>query len=263
MRFWGKLLGFLFGFMLGHIFGALLGLWLGHKFDTALQSQYDMDDLYKDQSVGRQDEYFYATFSVMGHIAKAKGVVTDQEIKVASHFMDKMALHGEARKKAQAAFNDGKKSGYALHETLRSFRRLSQGRRDLLQVFLEVQLQAAFADNELHPAEKKILHHIAREMGFSNFELERLLNMLEAERRFHEQKQRGSKRDELANAYEILGVSATASDNEVKRAYRKLMNQHHPDKLVAKGLPAEMMELAKAKAQDIQQAYELIKKNRA
>jgi len=262
VRFWGKLLGLVFGFMFGHIFGAILGLWLGHKFDLGLQNKNTIEGLNYDR-IGRQDEYFYATFSVMGHIAKAKGVVTDQEIQVAIHFMDKMALHGEARTKAQAAFADGKRSGFALEKTIQSFRRLTQGRRDLLQLFLEVQLQAAFADNELHPSEKRILHLIAKELGFSNFELERLLNMLEAERRFHQKKQQRSTRDDLADAYEILGTEATASDSEVKKSYRKLMNQHHPDKLVAKGLPPEMMELAKSKTQDIQHAYETIKKARA
>ena len=62
--------------------------------------------------------------------------------------------------------------------------------------------------------------------------------------------------------YDRLGVSKDASQDEIKRAYRKLMSEHHPDKLVAKGLPPEMMEMAKQKAQEIQKAYELIKEKK-
>ena len=66
----------------------------------------------------------------------------------------------------------------------------------------------------------------------------------------------------ITDAYHLLGINAEATDQEVKRAYRKLMNEHHPDKLVAKGLPPEMMEIANRKAQDIQAAYDRVKSER-
>ncbi|MBS2140066.1 DnaJ domain-containing protein [Escherichia coli] len=70
------------------------------------------------------------------------------------------------------------------------------------------------------------------------------------------QPKRGPKMEDACN---VLGVKPTDDATTIKRAYRKLMSEHHPDKLVAKGLPPEMMEMAKQKAQEIQQAYELIK----
>ncbi|CAE6883065.1 Regulatory DnaK co-chaperone. Direct interaction between DnaK and DjlA is needed for the induction of the wcaABCDE operon [Vibrio sp. B1FIG11] len=72
--------------------------------------------------------------------------------------------------------------------------------------------------------------------------------------------QQASQADQLADAYKILDVSSDADGKTVKRAYRKLMNEHHPDKLMAKGLPPEMMNVAKEKSQEIQNAYDLIKK---
>ena len=86
--------------------------------------------------------------------------------------------------------------------------------------------------------------------------------MVQAQQEFAYQQGRGSKtppQSTLKAAYQVLGVAETASDAEVKKAYRRLMNQHHPDKLVAKGLPEEMMKLATEKTQEIKNAYEQIK----
>jgi len=86
--------------------------------------------------------------------------------------------------------------------------------------------------------------------------------MIIAGAQFHQGQSGKSAQSQLDNAYKVLGVSTQASEKDVKNAYRKLMSQHHPDKLVAKGLPPEMMEVAKQKTQDIQGAYELITKNK-
>ena len=66
----------------------------------------------------------------------------------------------------------------------------------------------------------------------------------------------------LEDAYAVLGVTANDDEKAIKRAYRKRMSEHHPDKLASKGLPEQAMEIAKNKAQDIQAAYELIKERR-
>jgi DnaJ like chaperone protein len=151
----------------------------------------------------------------------------------------------------------------------------SGGRFDLLQFFLELQVSAAFADGSLHPSERQVLHKIAQGLGFSSEQLERRLQMQEAAFRFQQQGgnfgghqghgqssgwQQASQQNQLADAFKVLGVSESADGKEVKKAYRKLMNEHHPDKLMAKGLPPEMMNVAKEKSQEIQNAYDLIKK---
>lgn len=219
----------------------------------------------------RQAEFFNACFATMGHMAKAKGRVTENEIRVASTIMDRMGLQGESRRQAQDAFRDGKEDNFPLEATLNRVRSRA-GRADLLQFFLELQIQAAFADGELHPKERELLHVIARYLGFSEAQLEQRLQMQEAAFRFqqggfHHQQQGGSfkappTRDQLADAFKVLGVNDEASAQEVKRAYRKQMNEHHPDKLAAKGLPPEMMEIAKQKTQELQAAYDLIRKEK-
>ncbi len=268
MRIWGKVLGFMFGFMFGKWAGAILGLYIGHRFDRSMSQDFSNQGgfskffMNKD-SFANQAVFFHAVFSVYGHIAKASGQVTPQEIAAASGLMDKMGLAGDKRKEAQAAFSEGKSNDFPLEQTLTSFKKSAFGQRDILQLFLEVQLQAAFADGELHPKERQILHVVAKHLGFSSRDLDRLLQQLDAQMKFHRQRASSSQSGpSIKDAYDILGVNADADDNTVKKAWRKQMAQHHPDKLAAKGLPPEMLEIANQKAQDIQAAYEKIKAQR-
>ena len=150
MRIWGKILGFLFGFMLSKtLFGALLGLWLGHLFDRGRGFNFNGLSGGKEDEVSRQAAFFYTTFSVMGHVAKAKGQVTSHEIAFTNAYMDKLGLSNELRQQAQDAFREGKSSSFPLKDRLVKFKRLMGNRHDLLLMFLEIQIQVAFSDGEL------------------------------------------------------------------------------------------------------------------
>jgi len=132
-------------------------------------------------------------------------------------------------------------------------------------MFVEIQLYAVYADGALHPAEQQVLAHICTVLGFSRLEFAALQARARAEHEFagtQREHSRATSRDALAEAYAVLGLTAQADDDEVKKAYRRLMNQNHPDKLMAKGLPAEMLKIATRKTQQIKQAYEQIKQAR-
>lgn len=282
MNFIGKLIGVIVGFKFGGFFGAIFGCFLGHLADKKLYELGNVGSSLFGKKVSRQSLFMQTTFAVMGHLSKAKGRVTTEDIQLATAIMDRMQLSHEQRQVAQDAFNRGKAADFPIRQAIREFRVGCGQRRDLLRMFLEIQIQVALSDEELHPNEKEILFIVAEELGYSSIQFEQMLAMIYAARQFsqgggfyyqyqqyqqqgyqqHSGGYQGTRQSSsgptLEDAYRVLGVSANDEREVVKRAYRKLMNEHHPDKLVAKGLPEEMMEMAKEKAQQIQAAYDLI-----
>ena len=273
MPFWGKLLGLIFGFMFLKIPGAILGLIVGHLFDRAYSQDFNklggFGRFFTDQSgLKQQAIFFHSLFAALGHLAKSDGQVTPREIQLASALMDEMQLQGDARREAQQAFREGKASDYPITDTLKTLYDNCHGRRDILQVFLEILIEAAFADGNVTLGEKRVLDKVAKALGFKKHDLDYLIAAYDAQRRFRQraggQNQQASydETHSLSDAYQILGVSEKDDDKAVKRAYRKRMSEHHPDKLAAKGLPEQALEMAKNKTQDIQAAYEIIKNHR-
>lgn len=260
--FWGKLIGGVCGYLIGGVWGALVGVFLGQQVDRAMSGFAGglPPGLSGLGHAEVQQTFFETAFSVMGHVAKADGRVSEQEIALARQIMTQLGLSEESRLKAMNLFNAGKQEDFDLDGTLKRFQRTTQLARNLRQMFLEIQLHAAYADGELHAAEHKLLLHICDVLGFSVGDLGRLEAMIRAER--HAAKGGKVEQVSLEDAYPILNIQASATDAEVKRAYRRLTNQHHPDKLVAKGLPDEMMKLAQEKTREIRAAYERIKESR-
>ena len=259
MSWWGKVIGGAFGFMFGGALGAVLGAAFGHQFDKGVKRVGDEHSAPGDTE-RVQLAFFTATFSVMGHMAKADGQVTRDEIALAEGVMARMDLAPQMRQAARRLFNEGKRSDFPLDDVLDQFRREAHRRRNLLRMFLEIQLQAALADGNLHTAERRVLERICDHLGLARAELDALEAMFRAGN--HHQQTRPTQRPILADAYAILGVEKKATDAEVKRAYRRLLSQHHPDKLVAKGLPEEMMKMATEKTHEIRQAYEAVREAR-
>lgn len=264
MSWVGKFLGGTFGFLMGGPLGAILGASIGHQFDSGLDGITDAERMNFNPGDQQrvQTAFFTATFSVMGHIAKADGQVSKSEIELAKRVMDEMMLAKEMRQTAINLFEQGKAEDFPLDDVLHQFRKECHRRRSLIQMFLEIQIQAALADGILDNQEETLLLHICGQIGVSRFDFQRIKIQLQAQSRFHQQGRHAPNRPQqpnLEDAYAVLGIDKSASDSEVKKAYRRLMSQHHPDKLVAKGLPESMMTIAKQKTQQTRKAYETIR----
>jgi len=255
MSWWGKLIGGAVGYMIGGLIGAVIGVFLGHKLDSGVRRL-----TYQRYSGGGSQErvrkaFFTATFSVMGYVAKSDGRVSEAEIKIANALMGQMQLSEEQRVQARELFTQGKQADFDVNAVVDQFRYACHRRLNLIRMFLEIQIQAALADGAIHEIEKTVLADIAQQLGFPRFQFEQLLQMIAAT--VHSQSQtQAAQKAPISDDYKILGVTRETSDAELKRAYRRLMSQHHPDKLVAKGLPEEMVKLATEKTQQIQAAYD-------
>ena len=261
------LLGGTFGFLIGGPIGAVLGAALGRSFGRAVGRLEGVERLeaggapdgFGEPGVSSRERaqlaFFTAAFGVMGQVAKADGRVSPDEIRLANRVMDELGLDPEQRRAARAIFNQGKSSRFPLDDVLDQLRSECGRATNVLRMFLEVQLQAAWADGGVHPEERRLLLHVAERLGFSRavyVELERMVGA----------SLRGQAGPSLEDSYAALGVSPDASDADVKRAYRRLMSRHHPDKLAAKGLPDEMMRAATERTQQIKAAWDRVQSAR-
>ncbi|RMF18578.1 MAG: co-chaperone DjlA [Gammaproteobacteria bacterium] len=260
MSWWGKVLGGALGAAMGGPLGALIGAGVGHIWDRGLS---DTDAWAVQRQERIQAAFFSALFSVLGHLAKADGRVSEDEIRMASLLMDELDLDDEQKAFARNLFREGKADDFDLDAVVDQFRAEAGRRATVLHFFMEQLMTLALADGELHPSEQTVLLRVAERLGFSRGHFEALLAMVVARRgyRYHhgEQVSMSCREDTLAAAYQVLGVSPDASDEEVRKAYRRQISRHHPDKLIAKGVPEEAIRLANETTHKIREAYEQIR----
>jgi DnaJ like chaperone protein len=258
-HWWGKIVGGLIGLFRGGITGALIGALIGHFVDRFIAGFV---------SVGAtQRAFFDGLFASLGHISKADGRVSEAEIRMVESLMKQMEISGEERQRAIRLFNQGKQPDFRLEDALRPFIQHSVVRHDLRQMFMEVLIEAASSSGGISQAEQAVLVRVAGLLRIPPQLFAAMLNARGAAgAQYRQYQDRGARapgvRPPLEQAYAQLGIDSSASDAEVKKAYRKLVSQYHPDKLVSHGLPEEMMEMAKNRAREINTAYDQIKQAR-
>lgn len=255
----GKIIGAATGFFRGGLFGSFIGLVAGHLIDELVNKKITGKGLGSAQA---RELFFRATFRFMGRLAKADGRVSEHEISVAEQVMAQMGLHGEQRNQAIRFFTEGKSPSGDLDTDLRQLRKVFAQNPDLSQAFFEIQLSVAYADGKLSVQESKLFDETCQILGVNKLQFKILQRRVWAAMQSQRGQRGQSIQAELRNAYAVLGVNEDVSDTDLKKAYRRLMSQHHPDKLISKGLPEEMMTLAKEKTQQIQSAYDQVSKSR-
>jgi DnaJ like chaperone protein len=216
--------------------------------------------------------FFRTTFEVMGHVAKADGRVSEQEIQAARAVMTEFGLDAAQVAAAIGHFATGKQPGYDLSGAIMGLRRACAGRPDLLGTFLEIQMRAAIAGTDLRGPVRPLLQKIAAMLGVGGMEFAHIEAVLRLRHGWAgargnaggdgREGREALSRLRLEQAYEVLEVAATASDEEVTRAYRRQLSRHHPDKLKANGLPESMLEHAKRRTQQIIEAWDLVREKR-
>jgi DnaJ like chaperone protein len=253
-----KLIGVVAGYYFMGFWGALLGLFVGSVIDRV--RAYGTGGMNPMQNVLRQAVFLETIFISMGKLAKVDGHVSQDEIDHVEQFMQKLGMTPEHRTQAIALFKKGADPAFDVAPALARFMSVCGHTKNLKEMLLVYLIVMALADGHFHPAEQELLSDIAGRLGYGREAFQHLLDMVLNQSHFGA----GQVATEAAldDAYKALGVSKDSTDAEVKRAYRKLMSQYHPDKLMGQGMPTDMIAMATEQAKEIQVAYDMIKKNR-
>jgi DnaJ like chaperone protein len=249
----GAIIGAIFGSLPGAIIGGLIGYGAGVMLRQSVVGGLRVV----------QSQLIDSTFSIMGALCKADQVVTRDEIQAVERTFEMFKLNREQRQQAKAAFTRGKQPDFDLDAAVDTFGRISRGRGPLLQLFLQLQIMAVAADGKIHPAEHEMLVRIARRLGLHEADVSQLEALLRAATGGPSAPGAPPPKDRLADAYAALRVTPNSSAAEIKRSYRKLISQNHPDKLAARGLPESMRAVAEERSREINSAYDLIKAARS
>lgn len=269
MVIWGKVVGAAIGLVLYGPAGLVLGLVFGQLFDNGIRTILNSPL----HTAEVRSVFFKTVFQTMGYIAKLNGVVSENEIKVARDIMlHDFHLNHNQMLLAIQFFNEGKAHSFNLEATMNKFKAVCGRYENLRRFFLELQVKAAMADKILGENERGRLVYICGRLGIPLSELDYQLQSYgynfydnHANQRRHtksETYQKPSQSSALNAAYNLLGVSPSDNLKTIKSAYRRLISKYHPDKLMAKGLPIEMMNIAKEKTQQLTVAYDLIMRSR-
>jgi DnaJ like chaperone protein len=268
MGWTGKLVGAVLGYILTRRpMGVLVGMILGHLYDQWAASRRAGP---RANLAAVRETFFRAAFTIMGHVAKSDGRVSEQDIAAARRIFRQFNLGDADTRAAMGFYTQGKQPGFDAEAMLAELAAACRGREMVLRMFLEIQMRAALLGDGLAGVTRATLQGISARLGIGAVEFAHLEALL----RFQAHAgawgpgagPRGGPapgaRSSLDEAYETLGVASSASDADVKRAYRRQMSENHPDKLVARGLPESMLEVAKQKTQAIQAAWERIREAR-
>jgi DnaJ like chaperone protein len=251
---------------IGFLLGAVIGAIWGHQYDLSRAgSGKGFSGFSRISSAERQQVFFESVFLAMGRLAKADGRVSEEEIQVARSFMHQWGLGPEDVRVAIGLFSRGKQADFPIDQQMQKLAVACQGQPELLRAFVEIMMEIPLSKGNIDSAERELLWRMASGIGFSRVQMAQLEAILRAQRSFGQGAATGSPASaqaKLQEAYKALGIDSSATDKEVKTAYRRLMNQHHPDKLASKGLPESMLEVAKERTREIRSAYELLRDHR-
>jgi DnaJ like chaperone protein len=253
------------GFFLGHgMTGVVIGAIIGFALDNLNFNQ-------RREATPESGGYVVPLFQLLGAIAKADGRISEAEIAIAERIMTRMGLDNGERQAAINAFNTGKQPEFDVTTPINALRQWAGLRRDHAFPLLDVVIETVLSEGSPAPEKMSILRQLAFALRISDMELMALMAMKGYV--WHGAGARGhgystgnngyvppQRNTQGPDPYTVLGIARDADDRAIKRAYRKLISEHHPDRLG--DLPQDMRKRAEARASEINAAYERIKAER-
>ena len=265
MPYWGKVVGAVAGLATGRPWMALIGLILGHQFDRGFADRFSKigPDISSARLEKLPEPYIRALFQAMGSLAKADGRVSEDEIRAARSLMHRLGLGPRDIRKAILWFDEGKQTDFNLASTIRHLRANGARTAESRGLFVRLLMEVALSKPSLHQRERAAIWTICVEMDVGRVELAQLEAMLRAQRSFRRSPAGDEDSRRVKDAYKVLGVDGTASNDDIKQAYRRLMNRNHPDKLAASDPDDEQIAQAEQKTMKVRSAYEMLKARRS
>jgi len=263
MNYMGKLVGGLLGLATGRLWMVAIGIFLGHQFDRGFAQRYARFQTQGEGALALPEGFARVLFEVMGHLAKADGQVTEDEIRAARALMHRLNMGPAQIQSAIQWFAAGKQPGYSLHANLRELRARYARRPELRSLFVRLLMEVSLSKSRLQQVERNLLWSVCKELDISRVELAQVEAMLRAQRGFRRSPEGNADTVKVRRAYQTLGVEHSATNEEIKKAYRRLMNKHHPDKLVGSDPEPAVMDEAKRVTREVRGAYDLLKTRRA
>ncbi|MGO1120190.1 TerB family tellurite resistance protein [Rhodovibrionaceae bacterium A322] len=246
MSIWGKILGGAAGFAMGGPIGALVGGLAGHAVDKMRGTTAEGEPDGTGASDATRSIAFTIGVIVLGaKMAKADGTVTKDEVAA---FREVFQVPPDEMKNVGRIFNQARKDPYGYEPYARQLGKMFRDNPRVLEELLDGLFHIARADGSITPDEVEFLRAVTLEFGLSETDWDRI--------------RAANMGPDAKDPYTILGVTASDDMEEIKKAHRKLVLEHHPDKLMAQGMPEEFIKIANEKLATINQAYDEIRKRR-
>jgi DnaJ like chaperone protein len=252
MSWLGKMIGGTIGFALGGPLGAVAGAAFGHTFVDKKEESYLLSRPGTRETLSSNEEsqlvFFTAVFSMLGKLCKADGRVSENEIAAIETFMKRdLYLDQNSQATAVNIFKQALNSSESFEGFAIQFYSTFRSHPNIIELMMDILLRVSTADGIITDKEEAILSAASRIFNYSASDYDRLK----------------SRYVKITNKYyAVLKCDETTPDEEIKKQYRKLATEYHPDKIEAKGLPEEFIKFANDKFSEIQEAYEAIKKER-
>ncbi len=262
MGWLGKVIGGTFGFMFGGPLGLVAGATFGHMFDSSgnTAKANEQQTFWNPGAAGSQGRinsqeqsqmvFFVGAFSMLAKIASADGTISQAERRKVDEFiMNDLRLQGQSKDAAVRIFETAGQSEGTFDQFAHQFYDVFKANRQMLTVMIDIMYRVSYADGSMIAAEEALIDRAGSIFHFQRSVMDSI-------------RVRYGAKKSSSRSYSVLGLEASASDDEVKKAYRKMANEYHPDKISSKGLPEEFTKFASEKFREIQAAYDEIKTSR-